>query len=97
MWEVPIQCGARGNGGNVLAVVHSCNRTGDEGKAECESNAVRIVGCVNAMAGIEDPYIFMAAVDEILNEAKQRGNRFTYEMVEAIKRLRSSRGQQTGG
>lgn len=49
------------------------------------------------MAGIEDPYIFMAAVDEILNEAKQRGNRFTYEMVEAIKRLRSSRGQQTGG
>lgn len=38
-----------------------------------------------------------AAADEVLSEANQRGNRVTWEMVNAIKRLRAVRGQQTGG
>lgn len=43
----------------------------DESKDQTKANAARIVACVNALIGIEDPAATLAAVREALESCKQ--------------------------
>lgn len=62
---------------------------------DAADNCRRTKVCVNAMASVSCPKSLMAAVDEVLSETSQRGNQVTWEMLNAIKRLRAARGTDT--
>jgi hypothetical protein len=54
--------------GKLIAVVYPCGQQNAEIR---EANARRIVACVNAMAGIEDPQLFMRQDAEWTAQAEE--------------------------
>ena len=65
----------------------ACQRSGSRCTAPSDANAERIIDCVNALAGVDDPAAFVEAVGALLDVWRMPGDNVPVEIDDAMNKL----------